>query len=366
MSDLARKFDYETLGPDTRAVVQQKTTEIRDRMGRAAQNIVEIGERLIAVKKKLVHGQFGDWLESEFEWTDRTARQMMAVAERFKSETVSDLGIGAKALYLLASPSTPDEIRDHFIAEAESGKPVTHAAVKQAITFGDVDEDPPTRPANRITDEAREFVADAPLRALDEATSGIDAEPEEPAEEFAECPSLEEMIASGKRFGCIYADPPWQYGNQSTRAATDNHDETMAIEDIAALPVDQLAADDAHLHLWTTNAFIFDCKAIMERWGFTYKSMMLWVKPQMGIGNYWRVSHEILLLGVRGRCPFLNRAQMSWLQCDRSTHSTKPEEFRKRIELVSPGPRLEMFGRRKAHGWTVWGNQIEKGIFDAA
>jgi ParB/RepB/Spo0J family partition protein len=176
--------------------------------------------------------------------------------------------------------------------------------------------------------------------------------------------TLEELIAAGQKFATIYADPPWQYGNQATRASTDNHYPTMTPEAIAALPVAQLAADDAHLHLWTTNAFLFECKEIMEAWGFEYKSCLVWIKPQMGIGNYWRVSHEFLLLGVRGRCPFLARDAMSWVEAKRTGHSTKPEVIRKIVERVSPGPRLEMFGRRLSDGWTVWGNQISRTMFD--
>src|SRR5690606_24138432 len=111
---------------------------------------------------------------------------------------------------------------------------------------------------------------------------------------------LRQLIVAGKKFGCIYADPAWQYGNQATRAATDNHYVTMSVDAICAMPVAEVAADDAHLHLWTTNAFLFDAKRVMEAWGFEYRSCLVWVKLQMGIGNYWRVSHEFLLLGIRG------------------------------------------------------------------
>lgn len=175
------------------------------------------------------------------------------------------------------------------------------------------------------------------------------------------CKSIEESLGDNK-FGCIYADPPWPYGNQGTRNATDNHYPTMAIEDIAAMPVKDYAADDAQLHLWTTNAFLFDSKAIMEAWGFAYKSMLVWVKPDMGMGNYWRVSHEFLLLGVRGRAAFPDdcRNIMSWVELPRGRHSEKPYRFRELVERVSQGPRLELFGRKEAKGWTVWGNEVEK------
>jgi N6-adenosine-specific RNA methylase IME4 len=174
---------------------------------------------------------------------------------------------------------------------------------------------------------------------------------------------LSALSQRGDRFGTIYADPPWLYGNQGTRAATGNHYGGMTVEEIAALPIRELAADNAHLHLWTTNAFLFDCKAIMEAWGFEYKSCFVWVKPQMGLGNYWRLSHEFMLFGVRGSAPFRARDQKSWLECARGKHSAKPEQVRQMIEKVSPGPYLELFGRSTAQGWTVWGNQIERNLF---
>lgn len=171
------------------------------------------------------------------------------------------------------------------------------------------------------------------------------------------------LVKAGKRFGCIYADPPWQYDNQGTRAATDNHYRTMTIEEICALPIAHLAAESAHLHLWTTNAFLFECPRIMEAWGFDYKGMYVWCKPQMGIGNYWRVSHELLLLGTRKNCSFQAHDAPSWGQFDRGRHSAKPEQIRHLIERVSPAPRLELFGRQAVDGWTVWGNEIERDLF---
>jgi N6-adenosine-specific RNA methylase IME4 len=138
---------------------------------------------------------------------------------------------------------------------------------------------------------------------------------------------LRHLVAAGKQYGTIYADPPWQYDNQGTRASTDKHYQTMTVDEIAALPVRELAADRAHLHLWTTNAFLFDCRRIMGAWGFEYKSLFVWCKPQMGIGNYWRVSHELLLLGTRGKCGFIAHDVPSWAEYDRGRHSAKPEQF---------------------------------------
>jgi N6-adenosine-specific RNA methylase IME4 len=174
------------------------------------------------------------------------------------------------------------------------------------------------------------------------------------------------LAATGARFGTIYADPPWLYDNQGTRAATGNHYGGMCVADLAALPIGQLAAKDAHLHLWTTNAFLFDCPKLFDAWGFEFRSSFIWCKSQMGIGNYWRNSHEILLTAIRGDAKrFIDHSLVSWLETERGRHSAKPEQVRHYIERASPGPYLELFGRRAADNWTVWGDQIERGLFHA-
>ena len=177
---------------------------------------------------------------------------------------------------------------------------------------------------------------------------------------------LSKLVSGGELFGCIYADPPWGYSNQATRAATDNHYPTMTVEEIAALPVKELALDRSHLWLWTTNAFLFECPKIFDAWGFEFKSSYVWVKPQIGIGNYLRNAHEFLLLGVRGGLTGAARDVRSWGEFNRGEHSAKPDKIRfDVIERLSPGPRLELFGRKPVQGWTVWGNQIRKeSLFD--
>lgn len=171
--------------------------------------------------------------------------------------------------------------------------------------------------------------------------------------------SLEALVERGERFATIYADPPWQYRNRRSNGAAANHYPTLSIDEIAALPVSQLAADAAHLHLWTTNAFLFEARGIVEAWGFEYRSCFVWVKPELGVGNYWRVSHEYLLLGVRGSAPFLRNDQKSWAELGRTRHSEKPHAVRQIIETVSPAPRLELFARSSKPGGTVWGNEID-------
>jgi len=171
---------------------------------------------------------------------------------------------------------------------------------------------------------------------------------------------IDQLASTGQRFGTIYADPPWAYDNKATRSNVDSlYAGTMTIEQLCEMPVAELAADDAHLHMWTTNAFLPESFRLMAAWGFEYRSVFVWCKEQIGIGNYWRVSHEFMLLGIRGNAKSFARKDLrSWGVYDRGEHSAKPAGIRDLIEDVSPGPYLELFGRERIEGWTVFGNQV--------
>jgi N6-adenosine-specific RNA methylase IME4 len=176
---------------------------------------------------------------------------------------------------------------------------------------------------------------------------------------------LHDLVAEGRRFGTLYADPPWLYDNRATRAAAQDHYDGMTLDALAALPVGDLAADDAHLHLWITSPLLLRAQRLFDAWGFEYVSGLVWEKDQMGMGNYWRINHELLLLGVRGQVrSFRVKNLRSVVRFPRRRHSAKPEQIRQMIEAASPGPYLELFGRRTAPGWTVFGNQVQTDLFD--
>jgi hypothetical protein len=114
-------------------VLAEHVSAIRTLGRRTVENVIEIGRRLTECKKLVGHGNWLPWLEREFGWSDRTALNFMRVAELSKSETVSNLNLPVKALYLLAAPSTPDEARDEIIERAQAGEPVPVTEVKRII-----------------------------------------------------------------------------------------------------------------------------------------------------------------------------------------------------------------------------------------
>jgi hypothetical protein len=118
-------FDYDCLDSETRIVVRQKTSEIKKLIRKTAQTVWEIGENLSEVKACLQHGQFESWLNTEFDWSARTAQRFLQVYERFKNDNLADLKISASAIYEMASPSTPEEVRIQAIEAAKGGQEVT-------------------------------------------------------------------------------------------------------------------------------------------------------------------------------------------------------------------------------------------------
>ncbi len=159
------------------------------------------------------------------------------------------------------------------------------------------------------------------------------------------------------QFSTLVADPPWQYGNKATRGAAEDHYSTMTIDALCALDVEPLLADAAHLYLWVTNGFLREGFQIVESWGFAYKTVLTWVKPQIGMGNYFRNNTEHVLFGVRGGLRTQTKNTPTAFTAKRGAHSAKPGVFYDIVEASSPGPYLEMFARSNRFGWETWGNQ---------
>jgi N6-adenosine-specific RNA methylase IME4 len=178
-------------------------------------------------------------------------------------------------------------------------------------------------------------------------------------------------VARGRKFRTVLADPPWQFQNKTGKVAPEhkrlNRYGTMTLDDIKALPVSSLTDDTAHLYLWVPNALLQDGIAVLQAWGFTYKSNLVWHKVRKdghsdgrGVGFYFRNVTELLLFGVKGknaRTLAPGRRQVNYLSSRKREHSRKPDEQYDIIEACSPGPYLELFARGARCGWLNWGNQ---------
>lgn len=156
----------------------------------------------------------------------------------------------------------------------------------------------------------------------------------------------------------IVADPPWVYERGDIRGSAEGHYPVMSIEEIAALAVRPLAGSEAHLYLWVTNPHLPLVWPVLAAWGFDYKTLLTWVKPQMGTGFYFRSATEHVIFATRGNLPLRDRGIRNWFEAARTEHSAKPEPFYEIVERASHGPYLELFARRPRAGWTGWGDEL--------
>ena len=172
------------------------------------------------------------------------------------------------------------------------------------------------------------------------------------------------------QFGTILADPPWRFSNRTGKMAPEHKRlsrySTMTMDEIKELPVVQLALPQSHLYLWVPNALILEGLEVMRRWGFNYKTMLIWYKIRKdggpdgrGVGFYFRNVTEVVLFGIRGKLRTFQpgRRQVNIISTRKREHSRKPEELYDIIERCSPGPYVELFARHNRPIWLQWGNE---------
>jgi N6-adenosine-specific RNA methylase IME4 len=177
-------------------------------------------------------------------------------------------------------------------------------------------------------------------------------------------------IRPGGPFGTVLVDPPWRFANRTGKVAPEHRRlaryPTMTVREIASLPVASLMADRSHCYLWVPNALLAEGLMVLENWGFTYKSNLVWHKIRKdggsdgrGVGFYFRNVTELVLFGIRGglRTFAPGRRQVNLFASQKREHSRKPDELYQIIEQCSPGPYLELFARHHRAHWLAWGDE---------
>ncbi len=173
-------------------------------------------------------------------------------------------------------------------------------------------------------------------------------------------------------FGCILADPPWAFKSFSGKTGTphrsaNDHYVTMPWEDIAALPVQEVAAKDCALFMWVVDSHLDVAIELARAWGFEFKTRAFtWRKltstgiARIGMGYWTRKQTEMCWLFTRGKPKRLSKGVREIIDAQRREHSRKPDEQYERIEALVGGPRLELFARTARPGWSAWGNETQR------
>jgi len=173
-------------------------------------------------------------------------------------------------------------------------------------------------------------------------------------------------LPNAGRYGVILADFPWHFRTFDKvkavpgRAAADPYP-TMRREELAALPIANLAARDCALVLWIVGAHIPEALDLAKGYGFTFKTdLLIWDKGRMSMGYYTRKEAEQCFLFTRGSPRVMHRGIRQIIRAPRREHSRKPDEQYERLEALFGGPYLELFARQRRPGWDSWGNEVDK------
>ena len=170
-------------------------------------------------------------------------------------------------------------------------------------------------------------------------------------------------------YATIVIDPPWPYDTgrdfpgvmQTPSPDHPLHYAMMSLWDITALPIWYLAGPQCHLFLWTTQKFLRDAFPLCRRWGFQYRRLMVWHKSAgVQFPHQPSSNAEFILHGTRGRAAFSDTKNFyTCFAAKTNGHSVKPAEFYELLARVTPGPRIDLFARKRHPGFDAWGDQVE-------
>lgn len=221
--------------------------------------------------------------------------------------------------------------------------------------------------AKALADTGATKLADAPTteaeilrRASEIRKQRTEQRRQDRVEKLAEIEAGTSPMPTGKTYHVVYCDPPWRYQHAASESrAIENHYPTTSHDDLKAMPVGELAADDAVLVMWATSPKLEEALDLIKAWGFTYKTSMVWTKGRMGMGYYARIEHELVLIATRGTppTPAPGARPRSVIDEPVGEHSAKPSVVRDHLDAMWPAPlrRIELFARTAPAGWDVWG-----------
>ena len=381
----------ETLQTSPLAALAQRANEAHRKGQEAAtaalEHYYEAGKFLTEAKEQIPHGGWLMWLEANFESDRTTAFRYMTLYKRW-----DELGANVARVQHLSLRGALDFLSEKK-EEADEEKPSEdvkrlHSAVESVTKLAlkkiaDSGLELPT--ARHAAEELAEAIASGgiegpdgelwpyatllPSNVVERQTEANFRKPIEiqesmlqrRADRIAEIKKNNRPLEGIGKFSVIYADPPWQYEHVKTEnRAIENHYPTMTLDEICELPVSKVAAEDAALYLWVTSPKVEEGLRVINEWGFTYRTCLVWVKDKIGMGYYARQKHELLFVATRGSLPVpepQNRYP-SVIEAPRLKHSAKPEVVYTMLEAMYPEfERLELFARAKREGWHTWGNQ---------
>jgi N6-adenosine-specific RNA methylase IME4 len=284
------------------------------------------------------------------------ANQHSPIGEPSQAEAADMLNVGKRSVE--RAREVLEEGAPELVSAVERGAVSVSAAADVASFTHEEQREIVARGEKEILEAAKE------IRAKKAEASRV-----ERLERIVEISRGNQPLDTTTRYPVILADPPWQYENPPTVAASRFVPyPTMTLDDICALPVGDLATDDAILYLWATAPKLMEAGQVLDAWGFDYRTCFVWVKDKIGLGFFARNQHEMLLVARRGNIPAPSPSALvsSIIEAPRGAHSEKPVQAYEIIEACYPElPKIELFSRKARAGWAAWGNQAEEFVAPA-
>ena len=362
------ELDIEIAG---QALIEGSTTQIDDAIEYYRAKITEswrtsvtaiiaTGQALAEAKNNLPHGQWIPFVEEHLPFGGRTARMLIQLSE---SQNFDDsILLHAKPKRNHGSDLTADKtIKIAAPSDIDPGIPVEAEQTRTMSSHLDI------LPASWRTlhdlavlprDDFFNLISDGIIRP---EMQRADIKAGLAVRRSPVLPVTAILTQCNGKYGAILADPPWQFKNRGsapTDRSTEVHYPTLSMDDLSALPVVDLAADDCVLFLWVTSDHLMTAGDLMTAWGFQYKTTaFVWRKlGPIGLGYWTRKQVEICLLGTRGKPQRIAADVPEIIDATRGKHSEKPIATYSRIERLVKGPYIDLFARRRRKGWSTWGN----------
>jgi N6-adenosine-specific RNA methylase IME4 len=277
-----------------------------------------------------------------------------------RSDQAADLPLVPQAMKARTFNVSERTIRDAVVVR-------THAipSLVEACELGCMPVSQAARAA-RLPEARQQQVAAEIMSGRTISTAVLSATRAERAVDIERRATAYPLALLGRRFSVLYCDPPWQFSAWSDGGmlkAGEMHYPTMTVEQLCALPVGDIAADDAVLFLWALPAMFPDAERVIAAWGFTYITFAVWVKPNIACGHWFRGQHEPIICATRGDMPPPPDLHSSVFYGEpEGGHSSKPAVVRDYIASAYPdSARIELFARSLHCGWHAWGNEVPGG-----
>lgn len=313
----------------------ERLSELESVIERHVRSFLEVGAALLEVRDTklylVTHRTFETWVQLRFKISRRRAYELIAATK--VNENLERRGV-------VIVPSSEREARE--LAKFEPDAQET------------------------VWEHARELAGDEPPTGVHVRRAGREIRRLEQVDQLAQQNQSNEGVEALGMYPIILADPPWQYDSGTTDPTrqVENQYPTMPADEIAALDIESHATADAVLFMWAPPSMLPDALAVIEAWGFTYKTHGVWDKGLIGGGYWMRIRHEDLLIAVRGKPPHPNPSDLwaSVFLSRKTAHSEKPVCVYEMIERYYPTlSKVELFARSERAGWKSWGNEHKTG-----